>query len=109
MASRLQEAPGRRYPQGPMARIAPTALTAFAIVSKSSEIKDPPIAQFLFGSTKMAVVWLLVRLWVGYEWFEAGMHKVTDPKWTQTGEALKGYWTNAAKIPEAPARAAITF
>lgn len=30
----------------------------------------------------------------------AGEHKVTDPKWVQTGEALKGFWTGAVKIPE---------
>jgi thiosulfate dehydrogenase [quinone] large subunit len=55
---------------------------------KPQQIQDPPLTSFLFGSTKMAFFWLAVRLWVGYEWFEAGMHKVTDPKWTQTGESL---------------------
>jgi thiosulfate dehydrogenase [quinone] large subunit len=74
-----------------------------------NEIKDPPLARFLFGSTKMALVWLLVRLYVGYQWFTAGEHKITDPKWMQTGEALKGFWVNAAKLPEAPAKPPITF
>ena len=27
----------------------------------------------------------------------------------QTGEALKGFWANAVKVPDAPARPAITF
>jgi thiosulfate dehydrogenase (quinone) large subunit len=76
---------------------------------KTQDIQEPPASKFLFGSTKMALLWLPVRLWVGYEWFEAGMHKATDPKWIQTGEALKGFWVNAAKIPDAPAKAAITF
>ncbi|HEU5317149.1 MAG TPA: DoxX family membrane protein [Chloroflexota bacterium] len=82
---------------------------AFNALLNTQDIQEPPISRFLFGSTKMALLWLPIRLWVGYEWFEAGMHKATDPKWTQTGEALKGFWVNASKIPEAPAKAAITF
>jgi thiosulfate dehydrogenase (quinone) large subunit len=72
-------------------------------------IQDPPLAKFLFTSTKMGIVWLVLRVWLGYQWFQGGEHKLTDPKWMQTGEALKGFWVNAAKIPAAPAKAAITF
>jgi thiosulfate dehydrogenase (quinone) large subunit len=75
----------------------------------ATEIQDPPLARFLFGSTKMAIVWLLVRLYMAWDWIEAGEHKITDPKWMQTGEALKSYWTNAVKIPAAPAKPPITF
>ncbi len=82
---------------------------ALTVTRKGTELSDPPLAKFLFGSTKMAIFWGILRLWVGYEWFEAGLHKLQDPKWTQTGEALKGFWAGAAKIPEAPAKAAITF
>jgi thiosulfate dehydrogenase [quinone] large subunit len=85
------------------------ALTARTAAPKPSEVADPPIAKFLFGSTKMGLFWLPVRLWVGYEWFEAGMHKATDPAWTRTGEALKAFWERAAAVPAAPAKAAITF
>jgi thiosulfate dehydrogenase [quinone] large subunit len=63
-------------------------------------IEDPPIARFLFSDVRMSWLWLVVRLWLGYQWIEAGLHKVTDPKWVQTGEALKGFWTNAVKVPE---------
>lgn len=42
------------------------------------------------------------------QWFEAGLHKVEDPGWTQTGEALKGFWEHAVAIPDA-GRPAITF
>ena len=51
---------------------------------------DPPIAQFLFGNTKLALVWLVIRLYVGYSWLDAGWHKFTDPRWFTTGEALRG-------------------
>lgn len=57
----------------------------------------------------MAVVWLVVRLYVGYAWVEAGLHKIQDPAWVDTGLALKGFWLNVTKIPAAPARPSITF
>jgi thiosulfate dehydrogenase (quinone) large subunit len=72
-------------------------------------ISDPPIAKFLFSDTRMAIVWLAVRLYVGYAWIEAGFHKVQDPAWVDTGLALKGFWINAAKIPALPAKPSITF
>jgi thiosulfate dehydrogenase (quinone) large subunit len=46
------------------------------------------------------VVWLVVRVWLGIQWFQSGMRKVDNPAWTETGEALKGYWANAISIPE---------
>ncbi len=61
---------------------------------------DPPFIQSLFGSTRWAWLWLIVRLYVGYSWLEAGLEKLGNPAWTQTGEALKGFWTRAVAIPE---------
>lgn len=75
---------------------------------KNQVVQDPPFARFLFADTRSGWIWLLVRLWLGYEWIEAGLHKVSNPAWTQTGEAVKGFWTNAVVIPET-GRAAITF
>ncbi|CAA9283826.1 MAG: hypothetical protein AVDCRST_MAG77-4079 [uncultured Chloroflexi bacterium] len=72
-------------------------------------IQDPPFARFLFGSTLMAPVWLLLRLYVGYQWLTSGWGKLQNPKWVETGEALKGFWANAVRIPEAPAKPPITF
>lgn len=63
------------------------------------EIADPPIARFLFSDTRMAWLWLIVRLYLGYQWVEAGVHKLT-PAWLSGGEALKGFWTGAIVIPE---------
>ena len=71
-------------------------------------IEDPPLAKFLFSDARSSWIWLPIRLWLGYQWIEAGLHKVTDPKWVQTGEALKGFWMNAVKIPET-GRPPITF
>jgi len=69
--------------------------------SSGTIIQDPPLARFLFSDTRMAVVWLVVRVLVGWSWLEAGLHKVTDAGWMQTGEALRGYWERAVSMPEA--------
>lgn len=67
---------------------------------KGRVIEDPPLAKFLFSDVRAAWIWLPIRLWLGWQWVEAGLHKVQDPKWVQTGEALKGFWVNAVKVPE---------
>jgi thiosulfate dehydrogenase [quinone] large subunit len=56
-------------------------------------VTDPPIANLLFNSRIFAVVWLVVRVLLGWAWLEPGLHKLSDPAWTQTGEALKKSWT----------------
>ena len=45
----------------------------------------------------MAWFWLLVRLYVGYEWFMAGWGKLGNPAWTgdQAGAAVKGFFMGA--------------
>ena len=76
---------------------------------KTIEFTDPPFIQHLFGRPAWGWLWLIVRVYVGYTWLSSGWGKVTNPAWTQTGDALKGFWTNAVRIPEAPARPAIAF
>jgi thiosulfate dehydrogenase [quinone] large subunit len=71
-------------------------------------ITDPPLARFLFSDVRMSWLWLVLRVWVGYQWLNSGLGKATNPAWVQTGEALKGYWTNAVKIP-AEGKPPITF
>ena len=73
-----------------------------------SIIQDPPLARFLFSDTRFSAVWLVIRVLIGYSWLTSGWGKLNNPAWVQTGEALKGYWTNAAAIPEA-GRPAISF
>ena len=63
-------------------------------------IEDPKIAKFLFSDVRMSWLWLIIRVWLGYQWIDASLHKVVDPKWVQTGEALKGFWMGAVKVPE---------
>lgn len=76
---------------------------------QSVTVSDPPVATALFGNTRWAWIWLLVRLYVGYTWLTSGLGKLSNPAWVQTGNAIKGFWQNAVLIPEPPARPAIAF
>ena len=40
------------------------------------QVPEPPIARFLFADTRMAWFWLIVRLYVGYQWLVAGTEKL---------------------------------
>lgn len=71
-------------------------------------VEDPPFARFLFRDTRSAALWLPLRVFLGWSWLDAGLHKVQDPKWMDTGQAILGYWQNAVKIPEG-GRPAITY
>ena len=62
-------------------------------------IQDPPIAQFLFSNSKAAVIWLIVRLYVAWDFWEAGWHKLNDPAWMgPDGAGILGFWTRAAGV-----------
>jgi thiosulfate dehydrogenase [quinone] large subunit len=63
-------------------------------------ITDPPLAQFLFNDTRLAPVWLVIRVLLGWAWLQPAMAKLNSPEWMQTGEALKGFWANALKVSE---------
>ena len=65
-----------------------------------NEIAEPGIARFLFSSTLSAPLWLGARVFLGYEWLDAGRHKVTEDAWMDGGTALQGYWSRAVAIPE---------
>ena len=72
-------------------------------------VSDPPVVTALFGNTRWALLWLFVRLYLGYTWLTSGWGKLSNPGWVQTGDVLKGFWERAVLIPEAPARPAIAF
>ena len=63
-------------------------------------IEDPALARFLFSDVRMSWFWLLVRVWLGYQWITASLHKVIDPGWVQTGESLKGFWISAVQLDQ---------
>ncbi len=64
------------------------------------EVEGPAFARFLFSNRRAGLFWLPIRLFLGFSWLDAGIHKITDPEWTQGGAALRAYWERAAAIPE---------
>jgi thiosulfate dehydrogenase (quinone) large subunit len=76
---------------------------------KGRIIQDPPFIQRLLSDPRAGWLWLPLRIWLGIQWIQASEHKLVDPAWMQTGQALKGFWLNAVKLPDAPAKPAIAF
>jgi thiosulfate dehydrogenase [quinone] large subunit len=76
--------------------------------SDEVQIGQPALATFLFASVRSTPLWLGVRLYLGYEWFEAGRHKITDPAWMDGGAALQGFWQRAVTVP-AEGRPPVTY
>src|SRR4029450_10316614 len=66
------------------------------------EIEGPAFTRFLFSNSRAGLFWLPIRLFVGFEWLEAGWHKLNDPAWVgaDAGTALLGVWQNAVKVPD---------
>ncbi len=63
-----------------------------------TQIEEPPIAKFLFADTRMAWLWLVVRLYVGYEWITAGWEKLTGHSiaFGSFGQATGSAWVFGA-------------
>jgi thiosulfate dehydrogenase [quinone] large subunit len=77
------------------------AVSPQGVVSQSGEvvIPDPPLAHTLFETTRFAWLWLIIRLYVGYQWLSSGWGKISGGTWA-SGESLKSFWENAVAIPE---------
>lgn len=66
-----------------------------AVLANARFIKFPeaPLARFVFEDTRMAWLWLIVRLYVGWEWLAAGWAKTLNPAWvgSDAGGAIRGF------------------
>jgi thiosulfate dehydrogenase (quinone) large subunit len=58
---------------------------------------DPAAAKFLWGDVRLSWLWLILRLYVGYQWLMAGYEKIISPVWfgSQAGTALTGFINGA--------------
>ena len=70
----------------------------------------PAIVEELFTSTRYSWFWVLVRVWLGLQWFDAGWHKVTGSGWMwwDHGTSIKAFWERVIVVP-ATGKPAITF
>ncbi|MDP4020649.1 MAG: DoxX family membrane protein [Candidatus Adlerbacteria bacterium] len=67
-------------------------------------IEESPFSHFLLANTKMAGLWLVVRLYLGWEWLQAGWGKLHNDAWVgeNTGAALTGFVNNALAKTSGP-------
>jgi thiosulfate dehydrogenase [quinone] large subunit len=71
-----------------------------AITTRKNEVIQPPtFITKLFNHPLAGLIWLPIRLWLGWQWVSAAIHKLESPAWMQTGAALKGFWSGAVTIP----------
>jgi thiosulfate dehydrogenase (quinone) large subunit len=76
--------------------------------SKEVEIEGPAFTRFLFHNSRAGLFWLPIRLFLGFAWLEAGLHKLTGGGWIDGGSALRGFWEAAVAVPE-KGRVPITY
>ena len=74
-------------------------------------IEEPRFAKWLFDSRQAAWIWLVARLYLGYEWLHAGFEKVTGTEggfwtwhfaytgdsWLKSSAGLQGFTAYAVK------------
>jgi thiosulfate dehydrogenase (quinone) large subunit len=86
-------------------------------MEEAKMIEEPRFARWLFGSQQAAWVWLVARLFLGYQWLHAGFEKLTgteggfwtwhfaytDASWLRSAKGLQGFTgyalSNAGKGP----------
>lgn len=64
------------------------------------EVEGPAFTRFLFSNTRAGLFWLPIRLFIGFAWIEASLHKITGTGWLDGGGALQGFWTGIVAIPD---------
>ena len=74
-------------------------MTTYVLTRKGQTLETPSFINLLFSDKRFSVLWLAVRVWLGWQWIESGLGKLENPGWTQNGEALKGFWTRAVLVP----------
>lgn len=71
-------------------------------IDQTVSFEEPPLAKWLFGSAQTAWLWLVVRLWLGWEWLHAGWGKVFGGELSFTSFSLTGPnnigWVRAGEI-----------
>lgn len=63
-------------------------------------VSGPAFTQFLFHDARAGLIWLPIRVFLGFSWLESGLGKVTGTGWLDGGAALERYWMNAVQVPE---------
>jgi thiosulfate dehydrogenase [quinone] large subunit len=82
---------------------------ATATGSDTVRASEAAWARWLFASKPAAWIWLVVRVWLGYEWLHAAFEKLNTTAarsaWWDSGAAIKSIASSAlaaARLPEHP-------
>ena len=84
-----------------------------SIAHIDTTVADPPLARLLFSDRRLAPLWFIVRMYVGFSWLDAGWHKIIDTgaktNYIIDGAGIVGFWQRIAAVPAAPAKSPITY
>jgi thiosulfate dehydrogenase [quinone] large subunit len=67
-------------------------------IGRAEGALDFPPARFLFHSKPASAIWLVVRVWLGWQWLQAGWAKLTAPgyaNWVTHSVGLQGFIAGA--------------
>lgn len=76
-------------------------MAANVVTHQGHVVTEPGWVNTLLSDPRAGWLWLVLRLWLGWQWFEAAQEKIFNPNWVGSGAALKGFWERAVAIPEA--------
>jgi len=68
---------------------------------KRNVVEDPPVARLLFGDTRFAWLWLVLRVYLGWLWLDSGRQKLQEDAWMSSGTAVRAFWERSINVPEA--------
>jgi thiosulfate dehydrogenase [quinone] large subunit len=77
--------------------VAPTTRPTLNLLAGSEPERPLRISAWLYRSHEASLLWLLVRLWLGYQWINAGYQKIWGAEksafWFGSGVGVKGFAT----------------
>ena len=73
-----------REPGSPFARVGICG-KEFRMPSVLKPFDNPRWVTSLYSTNELAWVWLIVRVYIGWNWLDAGWHKVTSDAWMNGG------------------------
>jgi thiosulfate dehydrogenase (quinone) large subunit len=74
-------------------------MATYVLTRKGQTLETPSFINLLFNDKRFSVLWMAVRVWLGWQWIQSSLPKLKNPAWMQTGDALKGFWMGAIQIP----------
>jgi thiosulfate dehydrogenase [quinone] large subunit len=68
------------------------------------EIPEPRVARFVFSDARFSWFWLILRIFVGYQWLAAGWEKLNNAAWVgaHAGSAISGFLSGSLKDATGP-------